>query len=153
MAGEYAVPRHATPGFPPQPCDAVANPLYELAGCIRDHDKETEFADSRPWQLEYHLETIRRRRDLGSAANAINDDDFDRSLYRTLQAWEIGVRGSILKPLGTFSGALRERTPEILAFGAPAFGRKAGNLTFRSNRLYSWHLVEGHSHEALPCFW
>jgi hypothetical protein len=53
-------------------------------------------------QLEYHRETIGRRLELGSAAAAVTDERFLRSLYDTLRAWGIGSRASRLKPFDEF---------------------------------------------------
>lgn len=54
-------------------------------------------------QLEYHRETIDRRRELGSASAAVTDERFQRSLYNTLRAWGIGARRSRLKPFDAFA--------------------------------------------------
>ena len=54
-------------------------------------------------QLEYHVETISRRNELGSAAAAVTDELFLRGLYNTLRAWGIGVRRSQLKPFDEFA--------------------------------------------------
>jgi hypothetical protein len=60
----------------------------------------------RPEQLQYHRKTIDRRLELGSAVAAVTDEQFQRSLYKTLQAWGIGARGSRLKPFDAFASAL-----------------------------------------------
>ncbi len=67
-------------------------------------------------QLEYHVETIQRLRAVGSAEAALDDDTFRESLYRTLQAWGIGSRASILKPFPGFVSALQARAAEIVSF-------------------------------------
>jgi hypothetical protein len=66
-----------------------------------DHCPFTKFG-----QLEYHLETIRRRLELGSARAALEDEAYLRNLYRTLKAWGIGSRGSKLRPFKEFVSAL-----------------------------------------------
>lgn len=75
------------------------------------------FDDRQPFstygQLEYHQETINLRLSFNSAADAIHDDSFLRSLYETLRAWGIGKRASRLLPYSEFSTALRLRTNEI----------------------------------------
>ena len=68
----------------------------------------------RPDQLQYHRETINRRLELGSAAAAVTDEQFQRSLYKTLQAWGIGARGSRLKPFDDFAATL-SRLKEAVA--------------------------------------
>jgi hypothetical protein len=67
-------------------------------------------------QLEYHLATIQARRKLGNVTNAVSNDSFLTSLYQTLKAWGIGVRGSFLIPLNDFCGALRAKAPAIAVF-------------------------------------
>jgi len=68
---------------------------------------------TKPGQLEYHLETIRRRQDLGSARAALQDKVYLKSLYRTIQAWGIGSRGSKLRPFDDFVSALNANALEI----------------------------------------
>lgn len=65
-------------------------------------------------QLEYHRETIDRRRQLGSAAAAVTDERFQRALYNTLRAWGIGSRRSHLKPFDDFAEIL-SRQKDALA--------------------------------------
>ncbi len=60
-------------------------------------------------QLRLHLETIRRRRILGSAGAAIDDDSFLDLLRHTLGGWGIGVRGSHLADPTNFKAALRRQ--------------------------------------------
>jgi hypothetical protein len=64
-------------------------------------------------QLEYHVETIRLRRSLGSAKAALEDVAFLQSLHRTLQAWGIGARASRLRPLGQFIASLQAKAQAI----------------------------------------
>jgi hypothetical protein len=59
------------------------------------------------------VETIRLRRELGSATAAVRDDRFLHSLYRTLNAWGIGRRASRLLPENAFAAAVRARQAEI----------------------------------------
>jgi len=64
-------------------------------------------------QLKYHVETIRRRRALGSAKAALEDESFQKSLYRTLQAWGIGSRRSVLRPFPEYVKALEAKVTQI----------------------------------------
>lgn len=66
-------------------------------------------------QREYHSETIRVRRDLGSAATAIDDERFVQLLWETLLAWRIGSRASRLVPYPDFCRAMRAKKDEISA--------------------------------------
>jgi hypothetical protein len=79
--------------------------------CLEAYDRDCPF--TKYGQLEYHAETIERRRNLGSAQAALDDQSFQRSLYKTLKAWGIGSRGSILKPFPAFVDALGARSAEI----------------------------------------
>lgn len=72
-----------------------------------------EPAFTRVGQLEFHVETIRLRRQLGSATAAVRDDRFLHSLYQTLNAWGIGRRASRLLPEAEFAEAVREKDTEI----------------------------------------
>ena len=78
---------------------------------LEAYDRDCPF--TRHGQLEYHVETIRQRRRLGSAKAAISDQAFQQSLYRTLQAWGIGSRASSLRPFPHFVGALQAKAVEI----------------------------------------
>lgn len=95
---------------------------------------------TRSGQLEYHLETIQARRELGSAAKALADDRFLRSLYRTLQAWGIGARASILLPVEDFESILRARASDIAAFDGLCIDDPALNPTAVSDNL--WRTID-----------
>lgn len=75
------------------------------------HDQHCPF--KKYGQLEYHRETIRLRRALGSANAALHDVPFLESRHQTLQAWGIGLRASRLRPLREFTGALQAKTEAI----------------------------------------
>jgi hypothetical protein len=70
----------------------------------------------KPEQLNSHRRTIELRFRWGSAAAAIEDDNFLESLYRTLQAWGIGMRASRLKPFDDFCRILRRLGDAIANF-------------------------------------
>jgi hypothetical protein len=91
-------------------------------------------------QLEYHLDTIQRRRALGSATKAVNDDQFVDGLYMTLQAWGIGVRGSNLKPRGAFADALRAKISAITDLEGICIDDPALNVKTVAEKL--WHLID-----------
>ena len=68
---------------------------------IGDFDRFLDLYDrhrpfSRYGQLEFHLDKIRKRRELGSVKAAISDLRFLERLYQTLPAWGIGTRASRL---------------------------------------------------------
>jgi hypothetical protein len=72
----------------------------------------------RTGQLEYHIKTIQRRYELGSAAKACSDELFLKSLYDTLRAWGIGVRRSKLKPFDEFAAVFASQQRRISYFEA-----------------------------------
>ncbi len=84
------------------------------------------------------METIGLRRRLGSAKAALNDAAFQRSLYRTLEAWGIGSRASHLRDFADFVTALHAEAAAIeeldgLAIDQPGLdvatvGKKLGRL-------------------------
>jgi hypothetical protein len=87
-----------------------------LAGHFQDWlDAFDHWCPFSPEQRAAHVETITRRREFGSASAALGDDDFLQMLYRTLQRWGIGLRGSNLYPFDQFATALRTRTAAITA--------------------------------------
>jgi len=57
-------------------------------------------------QFGSHRRTIERRRELGPIDAAIEDDAFVEMLYRTIQQWGIGRRGSHIVSLPTFQDSL-----------------------------------------------
>ncbi len=79
--------------------------------CIDAFNKKPPF--TKYGQFEYHSNTIRRRLELGSVSAALADDAFLQSLYETLRAWGIGIRGSRLLPLQQFKAALRNKEDDI----------------------------------------
>ncbi len=86
-------------------------------------------------QLEYHVETIKKRRALGTAGSALNDESFQRSLYRTLQAWGIGSRGSKLKPFPAFVEALQAKEAEITDLDGIAVDQNDLDVEAVANKL------------------
>lgn len=78
---------------------------------LATYDRDCPF--TRHGQLQYHVETIRSRRRLGSAKAALADEAFQRVLYRTLQAWGIGSRASVLRPFPEFVDALQAKAKAI----------------------------------------
>lgn len=94
----------------------------------------------KPGQREYHSETIAARKDLGSAAAAIDDERFMQLLWETLLAWGIGSRGSRLVPYSDFCRAMRERKKEISALDGLCIDDPCLNVDEVISRL--WHLIE-----------
>jgi hypothetical protein len=69
---------------------AIQEVINNFAELLEKYEQYRPFA--RYGQLEFHLNTIKRRRDLGSARAALLDSRFLTSLYQTLIAWGIGSR-------------------------------------------------------------
>jgi len=69
-------------------------------------------------QLENHVATITRRRELGTATAALQDAAFLRLLYQTLNSWGIGQRGSKLLKFDAFVQAMRRCEPTIISLEA-----------------------------------
>jgi hypothetical protein len=67
---------------------------------------ERQFPFTKAGQFQLHRQTIERRRQHGTVQNALTDQLFIDLLYRTLQKWGIGVRGSRLVPLPRFQQVL-----------------------------------------------
>lgn len=75
------------------------------------YDEHVPF--DRPDQLNSHIGTISRRLMVGTAAAAATDPEFCQNLYRTLQRWGIGQRGSRLVSRESFEKAVALAAPEI----------------------------------------
>ncbi len=69
-------------------------------------------------QLRSHENTIGLLRSSGTVSAAIGSDAFVRSLWETLRAWGIGLRGSSLLDLPAFQSTLRHNAPAIQALEA-----------------------------------
>jgi hypothetical protein len=67
----------------------------------------------RPDQLAAHRQTIELRRRAGSAAAAAADPEFAASLHRTLRAWGLGMRASVLLPEPALAAALAAAIPAL----------------------------------------
>lgn len=91
-------------------------------------------------QLKYHIETISLRRKFGSAADAISDEAFIRSLYRTLKAWGIGARASRLVSETEFAARLREKKFELALLDGTTIDDPRVDPTQMGQRL--WQIIE-----------
>lgn len=80
------------------------------------------------------------RRELGSAAKALAENRFISSLYRTLQAWGIGARASLLLPVEHFSSILRSRASDIAAFDGLCIDDPALNPASVAEKL--WQTID-----------
>jgi hypothetical protein len=80
---------------------------------VEAYDRLVSFSGD---QLAAHRETIALRRDARSVEAAIGDARFVSSLRRTLRAWGIGGRASVLLPQDEFIEALRSAAPGLKWF-------------------------------------
>lgn len=103
---------------------------------VEGYDKEPPFTDE---QLRAHLDTIRRRRAVGSVAAAISDEIFIRSLHRTLRAWGLGRRKSRLVGLPDFTRALVACLPKLVELDEKRLDTLL-NVDETAERL--WRLVD-----------
>ena len=92
---------------------------------------------SRPEQLENHLQTIRLRRQLGTASDAIASDEFLTSLHRTLQAWGIGKRGSNLVQIEQFVDAIRMKEDEIALLDGISLDERTFKVANLADKLWN----------------
>jgi hypothetical protein len=99
------------------------------------------FLDNPPFnragQLEYHVDTIQLRRELGSVSKALSDDGFLQSLYRTLQAWGIGARASYLAPFEVFANRLQTKADEIAGLEETRIDDKDINVGEVARKLWN----------------
>jgi hypothetical protein len=113
---DAAPPLRWEPGARPRRTD-VAGRVDKLISGFDDYvaryDAEVPFR--RFGQLEYHRDTIDRRRTLGTVSAALRDDEFLSLLYKTLRAWGIGLRASNLVPREDFGGILRQHEAVFIA--------------------------------------
>lgn len=79
--------------------------MHDFPVLLDEYDDQLPF--DRSGQYELHRRTIDERRRLGSVAAALEDRGFARTLRRTLEAWGIGKRASLLAPLPEFVAELR----------------------------------------------
>ncbi|NPV90506.1 MAG: hypothetical protein HPY50_07020 [Firmicutes bacterium] len=77
------------------------------------HFFETNNPFNQYGQMDFHVETIRLLKKLGSTANALRSQEYTEALYRTLEAWGMNSRGAKLKPLPEFRAVLAVKVDEI----------------------------------------
>jgi hypothetical protein len=92
---------------------------------------------SKKGQLECHVDTIARRRELGSAEAAVVDEQFLRALYKTLRAWGIGVRRSRLKPFEEFAASFGRQKQAVAEFEGLAIDDPGLNVSGTTDALWT----------------
>lgn len=83
---------------------------------LKAYDRDCPF--TKYGQLEHHVAAIGLRRRHKTARAAIEDSEFRAKLYDVLRAWQIGSRGSNLKPFQVFEEALLSRVELFQDFDA-----------------------------------
>jgi hypothetical protein len=95
---------------------------------LRDYDERFPF--TRSGQLDHHASTIERLRSLGNEPlAALADEDFVDSLYATLRAWGIGVRGSRLRPKDVLVASLLSEGDALATLSQRAIWERASSRT------------------------
>lgn len=106
--------------------------------CIKAFQEAPPF--NRYGQFEFHQRTIKRRRKLGSATAAVNDPEFQESLYETLKAWDIGKRGSKLLPFKDFAAALGSNVEQVAELDGLRIESPKLDVKRETTRI--WSLIE-----------
>jgi hypothetical protein len=83
------------------------------------------------------LATIQRRRELKTAAAAAANWDFRESLYRTLQSWGIGQRGSRLLSRADFDTAIVSAAPAIAKLDGVAINDRSLDVDAIAAQLWA----------------
>lgn len=91
-------------------------------------------------QFEYHENTIRYRIRCGSAIAALDDYSFVNYLYKTLKAWGIGVRGSVLLAFPEFKQELQNKKIQISHLDGLRIDNPNVNIMALSDAL--WQLID-----------
>ena len=104
---------------------------------VDEYDRRNPF--DRSDQRTRHVRTLELRAEAGTAAAALNSEVFLGSLYNTLKAWGIGVRGSHLVPQNEFVAALRIHEAEITALDGKQIDDPALRATEVTRAL--WTLI------------
>lgn len=111
----------------------------EFSRYLSLYDEGTPF--TRSGQLEHHEATLRRLGELsGDPLAAVDDERFVRSLYATLKAWGIGVRGSRLRPPAEFAASLQAEKERLAALRASTIADQ--DLFARGADQRVWELIE-----------
>ena len=115
----------------------MADLIENFSECVQTYDDRTPFNRAR--QVQTHLGTIARLRELGGPEAAIHDAQFVQMLRDTLKSWGIGARGSRLIPEPRFSAGLKERAREIQSL----YRLKIDDITLETEDLLGlvWRLI------------
>jgi len=87
--------------------------IADFVSCVETYDAESPFR--RQNQLDYHRQTIDRRRFLGSVDAAIRDNVFTSRLHDTLQVWGLNRRQSKLATVDQLRNSLRRHRRRLVA--------------------------------------
>ena len=91
--------------------------------------------------FSYHVEAIRTRRSLGSAAAAIDDERFLGLVRETLLAWGVGVRGQRLVSEDDFRRTFMDKRDEIASLDGLCIDDPSLDLDMVVSQV--WKIVSG----------
>jgi hypothetical protein len=94
---------------------------------------------NKPEQLEFHIQTIDLRHKLGISA-ALQDNTFIKSLWNTLDAWDLNIRGTKLVPLKKFKEELLNHEKQIVELDGARINDPDLPLERTAGRL--WNLIK-----------
>jgi hypothetical protein len=115
----------------------VAMLIEHFEECIRRFSSRPPFV--KPGQYDLHRDTIALRRSFPSVAQALDDETFLQCLYRTVSAWGIGSRGSVLVGYTEFSDAIRANKADITALDGLRIDHP--QLSLRAVTAQLWRLT------------
>jgi hypothetical protein len=110
--------------------------VEQFAFYVEKFDRKPAFTDD---QLNTHLATLRRRRELANSRVAVADNEFLDNLYNTLRLWKIGRRKSKLVPFAEFTHLLHCRGESIAKLDRLALDEK---LDIDATIPNIWNLIE-----------
>jgi len=90
-------------------------------------------------QLRLHVQTICLRRELGDVSTALRNDDYLKSLWKTLDAWGLNARRATLLPLEEFKQVFFDHEEEISRWNNITIDDTSRPL--REDAQYLWQLI------------
>jgi hypothetical protein len=110
----------------------------DFGSYIAEFDRACPFSAS---QRNSHMTTIERRRKLGSAIAALNDDLFLTGLRETLVSWKVGTRaGTILVGFYKFKGSLIRNSEHISSLDGLIIDEDSLDIDRVSSKI--WKLID-----------
>jgi hypothetical protein len=104
---------------------------------IAEFDRACPFSTG---QRNVHRSTIERRRKLGSAIAAINDNSFLTALRETLVSWKVGMRGTVLVGFDKFKDSLVRNSELISGLDGRIIDEDSLDIDRVSSKI--WKLID-----------